>query len=59
MKTVFTLLIVGLFIGCSSPSTEIVKTIDGDLKGYEKENVNYFLGIPFAEAPEFDARMLD
>ena len=56
MKTVFTLLIVGLFIGCSSPSTEIVKTIDGDLKGYEKENVNYFLGIPFAEAPVGDLR---
>ena len=37
MKTVFTLLSWFFFIGCSSPSTEIVKTIDGDLKGYEKE----------------------
>ena len=59
MKTVFSLLIIGLFIGCSSPSTDIVRTVDGNLKGYQKGNVNYYLGIPFAEAPVGDLRWME
>lgn len=54
MKIIVFILLCGITIGCSSPSTEIIRTSDGDLKGYEQEGVNYFLGIPFAEAPVGD-----
>ncbi len=56
MKIIVCILLCGITIGCSSPSTEIIRTSDGDLKGYEQEGVNYFLGIPFAEAPVGDLR---
>ena len=55
MKVVISIVLISIFMGCSSP-TEVVKTSDGDLKGYEQEGVNYFLGIPFAEAPIGDLR---
>ena len=55
MKVVISIVLISIFMGCSSP-TEVVKTTDGDLKGYEQEGVNYFLGIPFAEAPIGDLR---
>ena len=57
MKTVFSLLIIGLFIGCSSSSpSKVIETSKGKLQGYEENQVNFFLGIPYAEAPLGDLR---
>lgn len=55
MKKLSLFLII-FFIGCSNAPTEVVTTSAGKLQGYEKNNTNYFLGIPFAEAPIGDLR---
>lgn len=52
MKTLLSLIIIIALYSCSSSSSsEVVETSKGKLQGYEKNGVNYFLGIPYAEAP--------
>lgn len=52
MKTLLSLIFITALFGCSSSSSsEVVGTSKGKLQGYEKNGVNYFLGIPYAEAP--------
>jgi len=52
MKTLLSLILITALFSCSSSSSsEVVETSKGKLQGYEKNEVNYFLGIPYAEAP--------
>ena len=48
------------FLSCSQEETltptKIVSLKQGDLIGYEKEETEYFLGVPYAEAPVNDFR---
>ena len=48
------------FLSCSQEKTltptKIVSLKQGDLIGYEKEDTEYFLGVPYAEAPVNDFR---
>ena len=57
MKTLLSLIFITALFGCSSSSSsEVVGTSKGKLQGYEKNVVNYFLGIPYAEAPIGEVR---
>ena len=52
MKTLLSLILITALFSCSSSSSsEVIETSKGKLQGYEKNGVNYFLGIPYAEAP--------
>ena len=48
------------FLSCSQDETlnptKIVSLKQGDLIGYEKDDTEYFLGVPYAEAPVNDFR---
>ena len=60
MKYLISILLVITFLSCSQDETltptKIVSLKQGDLIGYEKEDTEYFLGVPYAEAPVNDFR---
>ena len=60
MKYLISILLVITFLSCSQEETltptKIVSLKQGDLIGYEKEDTEYFLGVPYAEAPVNDFR---
>ena len=52
MKFTFIVVFVSLITSCSSSSpSKVIETSKGKLQGYEQNQVNFFLGIPYAEAP--------
>ena len=60
MKYLIGILLVIIFLSCSQEETltptKIVSLKQGDLIGYEKDDTEYFLGVPYAEAPVNDFR---
>ena len=57
MKVLSFLVLISFFVGCSSSSpSKVIETSKGKLQGYEENQVNFFLGIPYAEAPLGDLR---
>ena len=60
MKYLISILLVITFLSCSQEETltptKIVSLKQGDLIGYEKDDTEYFLGVPYAEAPVNDFR---
>ena len=57
MKVLSFLTLIVLFFSCSSTSpSKVIETSKGKLQGYEQDQVNFFLGIPYAEAPSGDLR---
>ena len=57
MKILSFLVLISFFVGCSSSSpSKVIETSKGKLQGYEENQVNFFLGIPYAEAPLGDLR---
>ena len=51
------LLCVSCLVGCSEKQEDpVVKTAQGDVQGFIKENVNMFYGIPYAAPPVGDLR---
>ena len=60
MKYLISILLVITFLSCSQEETltptKILSLKQGDLVGYEKEDTEYFLGVPYAEAPVKDYR---
>ena len=52
MKFIFIVAFVFFITSCSSSSpSKVIETSKGKLQGYEQNQVNFFLGIPYAEAP--------
>ena len=52
MKVLSFLILATTIISCSSSSpSKVVETTIGKLQGYEQNEINYFLGIPYAEPP--------
>ena len=52
MKVLSFLILATTIISCSSSSpSKVVETAIGKLQGYEQNEINYFLGIPYAEPP--------
>lgn len=60
MKYLISILLAITFLSCSQEETltptKIVSLKQGDLIGYEKDDTEYFLGVPYAEAPVNDFR---
>ena len=57
MKVLSFLILISFFVGCSSSSpSKVIETSKGKLQGYEENQVNFFLGIPYAKAPLGDLR---
>ena len=57
MKVVSFIIFITIFVSCSSSSpSKVIETSKGKLQGYEQNQVNFFLGIPYAEAPLEDLR---
>ena len=57
MKVVSSIIFITIFVSCSSSSpSKVIETSKGKLQGYEQNQVNFFLGIPYAEAPLEDLR---
>ena len=50
-KNLVLLFFICIFYGCSNSQSSIISTEKGKIQGYEKNNIDYFLGIPFAEPP--------
>ena len=50
-KNLVFLFFICIFYGCSNSQSSIISTEKGKIQGYEKNNIDYFLGIPFAEPP--------
>ena len=51
------LLCVSCLVGCSEKQEDpVVKTAQGDVQGFIKENVNVFYGIPYAAPPVGELR---
>ena len=57
MKYLIGILLVIIFLSCSQEETltptKIVSLKQGDLIGYEKDDTEYFLGVPYAEAVSY------
>ena len=52
MKVLSLLILATTIISCSSSlPSKVVETAIGKLQGYEQNEINYFLGIPYAEPP--------
>ena len=57
MKVFSLLVLLSFFVGCSPTSpSKVIETSKGKIQGYEENQVNFFLGIPYAEAPLKDLR---
>ncbi len=57
MKILSFFFLICFFVGCSSSfPSKVIETSKGKLQGYEENQVNFFLGIPYAEAPLGDLR---
>ncbi len=57
MKVLLAFALMITFLSCSSSkSSEVIETSLGKIQGFQTDQVNFFLGIPYAEAPIGDLR---